>query len=49
MLQAGEVLRVETPYYRHGWGGLSLKDTALIGTRGAQILNRSRRGLVVLD
>jgi len=49
LLQAGEVLRVETPYYRHGWGGLSLKDTALIGTRGAQILNRSRRGLVVLD
>jgi Xaa-Pro aminopeptidase len=47
--ERGEILRVETPYYRHGWGGLSLKDTVLIGTSGVQVLNRSRRGLVVLD
>ncbi len=49
VLEAGEVLRIETPYYRHGWGGLALKDTVLVGTTGARVLNRSRRGLVVLD
>ena len=48
-LEAGEVLRVEAPYYVHGWSGLSVKDTVLVTTTGARVLNRSARGLVVLD
>jgi Xaa-Pro aminopeptidase len=48
-LETGTVLSVETPYYEHGWGGLSVKDTVLVTTRGARVLNRSERGLIVLD
>jgi Xaa-Pro aminopeptidase len=48
-LEAGDVLRVETPYYEHGWSGVSIKDTVLVTTTGARALNRSARGLVVLD
>jgi len=48
-LEAGDVLRVETPHYEHGWGGLSIKDTVLVTTTGARALNRSAHGLVVLD
>ena len=48
-LEAGEVLRVETPYYEHGWSGLSLKEMVLVTRSGARVLNRSARGLVVLD
>ncbi len=48
-LEAGEVLRVEMPYYEHGWSGLSLKDMVLVTRSGARVLNRSARGLVVLD
>jgi len=43
------VLRVETPYYEHGWGGLGVTDTVLVTTHGARVLNRSERGLVILD
>lgn len=48
-LEAGMVLRVETPYYEPGWGGLHLKDTVLVTRAGASVMNRSARGLVVLD
>lgn len=48
-LEAGMVLRVETPYYEPGWGGLHLKDTLLVVRGGARALNHSHRGLVVLD
>jgi Xaa-Pro aminopeptidase len=48
-LEPGMVLRIETPYYEHGWGGVNVKDTVLVTTSGARILNRSSRGLVVLD
>ncbi len=48
-LEAGEVLRVETPHYQHGGTGLNAKDTVLVTTAGATVLNRSARGLVVLD
>ena len=48
-LEAGEVLRVETPYYVHGWSGLSIKEMVLVTTTGARVLNRSARGLLVLD
>ncbi|MBI3636161.1 MAG: aminopeptidase P family protein [Candidatus Rokubacteria bacterium] len=48
-LAAGMVLRVETPYYEPGWGGLHLKDTILVTRNGRRVMNRSHRGLVVLD
>ena len=48
-LETGMVLRVETPYYELGWGGLHLKDTVLVTRAGHHVMNRSVRGLVVLD
>jgi len=48
-LEMGEVLRVEVPYYQHGWAGLNVKDTVLVTRRDAHVMNRSLRGLVVLD
>ena len=48
-LEAGMILRVETPYYVPGETGLNVKETALVTRVGAQALNRSNRGLVVLD
>jgi Xaa-Pro aminopeptidase len=48
-LEAGMVLRLETPYYQHGWGGVQVKDTVLVGRTGSRVMNRSHRGLVVLD
>lgn len=49
VLEAGEVLRVELPHLEVGWAGLTLRDTALVTTTGHHALNRSARGLVVLD
>ena len=43
------VLRLETPYYEHGWGGAQLKETVLVTRSDARVMNRSRRGLLVLD
>ena len=43
------VLRIETPYYVAGETGLNVKETVLVTRVGAQLLNRSNRGLVVLD
>ena len=48
-LEAGEVLRIEVPHLEIGWGGVALRDTVLVTTRGSTALNRSARGLVVLD
>ena len=48
-LEMGEVLRVETPYYEHGWSGLSVKETVLVTQSRGQVLNRSNRGLILLD
>jgi Xaa-Pro dipeptidase len=48
-LETGMVLRLETPYYEHGWGGVQVKETVLVSTSGVRAMNRSRRGLVVLD
>ncbi len=48
-LEVGMVLRLETPYYEPGWGGVHLRDTALVTRTGHALLNRSARGLVVLD
>jgi Xaa-Pro dipeptidase len=48
-LEMGMVLRVETPYYVVGEAGFNVKDTVLVTRTGAHGLNRSHRGLVVLD
>jgi Xaa-Pro dipeptidase len=48
-LEMGMTLRVETPYYVIGTTGLNLKETVLVTRTGAHSLNRSHRGLVVLD
>ena len=43
------VLRVETPYYLVGWGGVTVMETLLVTRDGARVMNRSARGLVALD
>src|SRR5207245_1882564 len=48
-LDMGEVVRVEVPYYQHGWAGVNVKDTVLVTRREGHVMNRSLRGLVVLD
>lgn len=48
-LEAGMVLRVETPYYELGASGVHVKETVLVNRGGAAVMNRSNRGLVVLD
>jgi Xaa-Pro dipeptidase len=48
-LEMGMVLCVETPYYAIGDAGFTLTETALITRSGAHGLNRSHRGLIVLD
>jgi Xaa-Pro aminopeptidase len=48
-LQAGMVLRIETPYYELGAAGVHIKETVLVNRGGAAVMNRSNRGLVVLD
>lgn len=48
-LEAGEVLRIELPYYEFGWAGPAVRDTVLVTRGGAAVLNRSHRGLLVLD
>ncbi len=48
-LEAGEVLRIEVPHLEVGWAGVAMRDTVLVTTRGSSVLNRSARGLVVLD
>jgi Xaa-Pro dipeptidase len=48
-LEMGMVLRVETPWYVVGEAGLNVKETVLITRTGAHVLNRSHRGLIVLD
>jgi Xaa-Pro dipeptidase len=48
-LEAGMVLRVEAPYYELGAFGVTVKETVLVTRSGASVVNRSHRGLVVLD
>jgi Xaa-Pro aminopeptidase len=48
-LEIGMVLAVETPAYLLGEAGVALMETVLVTRNGARSLNRSRRGLVVLD
>jgi Xaa-Pro aminopeptidase len=48
-IEPGMVIRVETPYYEIGWGGASIMETLYVTRAGAAVLNRSARGLIVLD
>jgi Xaa-Pro aminopeptidase len=48
-LEAGMVVRVEAPYQQPGWAGLGITETVLVTQGGAHSLNRSHRGLIVLD
>jgi Xaa-Pro aminopeptidase len=49
VLEMGMVVCVETPYYVVGQAGFTLTETALVTRSGAHGLNRSHRGLIVLD
>jgi Xaa-Pro aminopeptidase len=49
VIDAGEVLCVEVPYYEIGSKGLAVRDTLLLTSTGARAMNRSRRDLIVLD
>jgi Xaa-Pro aminopeptidase len=48
-IQAGEVLCVEALHYEIGTAGFGLRDTVLVSTAGARVMNRSRHDLIVLD
>jgi Xaa-Pro aminopeptidase len=48
-LEMGMVVCAETPWYAPGEAGLTVTETALVTRTGAHVLNRSHRGLVVLD
>lgn len=48
-LEPGMVVRVEAPYYALGDVGMNVKDTVLVTQKGGLVMNRSHRGLVVLD
>ena len=49
VLALGEVLCLEAAHYQIGTMGASVRNTVLITTAGARVLNRSHHGLVVLD
>ena len=48
-LEAGEVLSIELSHQTAGGGGFLARDTVLVTVGGARVLNRSSRGLVILD
>ena len=47
-LEAGMVLRAEIAVYDLGIAGIQVKETVLVTSGGAAVMNRSNRGLVVL-
>jgi Xaa-Pro aminopeptidase len=49
VLELGEVLAIETPYEELGRMGMTVKNTVLVTSAGARVLNRSHHGLVILD
>ena len=48
-LEMGMVVCAETPYYVPARAGFTLTETVLVTRSGAHVLNRSHRGLIVLD
>lgn len=49
LLEPGMVMTVEVAYGDVGWGGAQARDTLLVTSTEARMLNRAARGLVVLD
>jgi Xaa-Pro aminopeptidase len=47
-LEAGELLRIETPYIELGWAGLNVRETVLVTAAGIRVLNSSKRDLIAL-
>ena len=45
VLEPGNVLCVETPYYVLGWGGMMVEDTLVVTPNGAEVLTVSTRAL----
>jgi Xaa-Pro aminopeptidase len=48
-LEMGMVVCAEAPYYAVGDAGFTITETALVTRTGAHSLNRSHRGLIVLE
>jgi len=48
-LEAGMVLRIDVPWYELGAAGVQVKETVLVNRDGAAVMNRSHRGLILLD
>jgi Xaa-Pro aminopeptidase len=48
-LEAGDVLALEMSFYDLGRLGLSVRDTVVVTPEGRHLLNRSHRGLTLLD
>lgn len=48
-LEIGEVLQVEVGHWELGRAGAALAETVLVTRRGSYVMNRSLRGLIVLD
>jgi Xaa-Pro aminopeptidase len=48
-LEAGVVLRIYVRWYELGAAGVQVKETVLVNRDGAAVMNRSHRGLILLD
>ncbi len=48
-LEAGMVLRVDVRWFELGAAGVQVKETILVNRDGAAVMNRSHRGLILLD
>jgi Xaa-Pro aminopeptidase len=48
-LEAGMVLRLDVRWYELGAAGVQVKETVLVNRDGAAVMNRSHRGLILLD
>ncbi len=47
VLEPGMVLCLETPYYRIGWGGMMVEDTAIVTHAGCEVITTASRELMV--
>ena len=47
-LETGMVLRIETPYYEHGWGGVQVEDAVEVTAGGTRRLTRSSQDLAII-
>ncbi|MPL98744.1 Methionine aminopeptidase [bioreactor metagenome] len=49
VLEENMVINIETPYYELGWGGVQIEDTVAITADGCRVLDRTDKGLLVID